>query len=382
MIFFFTGQPGHGKTLHALDRLLEFKDKGRAVYACNVRDLQHAKAGIQPMTPDEFKTWPETLPAGSVVLVDECYEHGMMPKRAPGQKVPHWVEQLAKHRHLGHDFIFVCQSPTKQVDAFVHDLCEQHVHVRRRFGTRFVHLRIFDRFESRPEKSHPLVLKRTTLPKRPMGLYTSTEMDTSEKRVPWYYWAAVVLVLGSLIGAVWSMTRIDAQFDPDALPKGVPRGDGAPATARLGSTEGQSLGTPREYAEFHLPRFATMPWSAPVYDGRNVQADPLLLCMSSSGGGVDAQGEDRGPSCTCLTEQGTRYEIPEPQCRTVARHGMPYNPYRHRPQEQPSGPREVAQADVRRSGASDVPAFAGGSVGTAPRPMVDPSFGKITRATP
>lgn len=381
MIYLYTGQPGHGKTLHALDRLLEFKEQGRAVYACNIRDMQYEKAGIQPMTPDEFKTWPETLPAASVVLVDECYEHGMLPKRAPSQKLPHWVEQLAKHRHLGHDFILVCQSPTKQMDSFVHDLADEHIHVRRRFGTQFVHLRVFDRFEPRPHKAHPLKLVRKKLPKRPMGLYKSTELDTTEKKVPWYYWAAASLVLASLVGAVWSMTRINAEFDVDALPKGVPPGNGAAATVTGGATDSvRSLGTPREYAEAHLPRFATMPWTSKVFDDRRATADPLLLCMSSPGGGVDAQGDERGPSCTCLTEQGTRYEISEPQCRAVARYGMPYNPYRERRQDQPQ-PQHAAQTQ-RASVANEAPLFGGGSVGSAPRPMVDPTFGTITRARP
>lgn len=27
MIYWFTGQPGHGKTLHAIEKLLEYKDQ-------------------------------------------------------------------------------------------------------------------------------------------------------------------------------------------------------------------------------------------------------------------------------------------------------------------------------------------------------------------
>lgn len=44
------------------------------------------------------------------------------------------MRELAKHPHRGLDFIFVSQSPAKQVDEFVHDLIERHIHVRRRFG--------------------------------------------------------------------------------------------------------------------------------------------------------------------------------------------------------------------------------------------------------
>ncbi|WP_234817189.1 zonular occludens toxin domain-containing protein [Xanthomonas citri] len=141
MIYWFTGQPGHGKTLHAIEKLLEYKDQGRMVFACNIREFDYEKTGVLEMTPEQFRDWPNFMPDGAVALVDEAYEHGMLPKRPPGSKVPHHVEQLAKHRHRGLDFIFVSQSPDKQCDQFVHDLIERHVHVRRRFGTKFVHLR-------------------------------------------------------------------------------------------------------------------------------------------------------------------------------------------------------------------------------------------------
>lgn len=331
MIYFYTGQPGHGKTLHALERLIQFKEQGRVVYAVNVRDLQYEKLGIQPMTPEEFKTWPDTLPGGSVVLVDECYEHGMIPKRAPGQKIPHWVEQLAKHRHSGHDFILVCQSPTKQIDSFVHDLCERHVHVRRRFGTQFVHLREFDRFEPRPEKAHPLVLKRTTLPKRPMGSYTSTVLDTTEKKIPWYYFAAAFLVVFICLAVWWSARGVSNTLDPNKPRSAVTTpGDGGTTAPGVGAAFGatQSLGNAVEYAQLHAPRFETMPWTAPVYDGRSVTADPQLFCMSTTGG-LDALGDTKEPSCSCRTEQGTIYDsLSIEQCLFVAKSGTPYNHYK------------------------------------------------------
>lgn len=37
-------------------------------------------------------------------------------------------------------------------------------------------------------------------------------------------------------------------------------------------------------------------------------------------------GEVEEGSCTCLTEQGTRYRMAEPVCRMVARNGQ-YEPY-------------------------------------------------------
>lgn len=65
-----------------------------------------------------------------------------------------------------------------------------------------------------------------------------------------------------------------------------------------------------------------MPWTAEVFDQRPVVADPQVFCMSS----VPTASDPREASCTCMTEQGTRYDLPQPMCRTLARNGAPYNP--------------------------------------------------------
>ncbi|SEP38060.1 zonular occludens toxin domain-containing protein [Rhodopseudomonas pseudopalustris] len=333
MIYWYTGQPGHGKTLHGIERLLEFKDQGRIVYACNIREFDYAKTGVLEMTPEQFRDWPNFLPDGAVALVDEAYEHGMLPKRPTGSKVPPHVEQLAKHRHKGLDFIFISQSPDKQCDQFVHDLIERHVHVRRRFGTKFVDLREFDKFEARAEKATPLVTKRRTLPKRPMGMYKSTELDTTERRIPWYVIALPVLAVAAVLMMYFAFGRMDKRMNGGDSPavggtaQAATPHDGAPATA--GGAAAPSPAQPlKDYVDKFLPRIPSQPWSAPVYDGAlSLPAEPpRIFCMSSLGG-ENGLGEQDKPSCTCVTEQGTRYELAdEPTCRMVARSGQ-YEPY-------------------------------------------------------
>ncbi|EMT5434786.1 zonular occludens toxin family protein [Stenotrophomonas maltophilia] len=335
MIYWYTGQPGHGKTLHGIDRLLEFKDQGRAVYACNIREFDYAKAGVLEMTPEQFRDWPNFLPDGAVALVDEAYEHNMLPKRPPGSKVPTHVEQLAKHRHRGLDFIFISQSPDKQCDQFVHDLIERHVHVRRRFGTKFVHLREFDRFESQAEKATPLVVKRKALPKRPMGLYKSTELDTTERKIPWYYVALPVAVVGGLGLMYYTFGNMGERLGGGTATPPSPSAqsahatlDGASATAG-GAGAARGTKTIREYVDQFMPRIPSEPWSAPAYDNAISlpTAAPRLFCMSSLAG-ENANGDQGEASCTCFTEQGTRYQLAdEPTCRYIARHGQ-YEPFR------------------------------------------------------
>lgn len=349
MIYWYTGQPGHGKTLHAIDHLLDFKAKGRIVYACNIRKFDHAKTGVLEMTPEQFKDWPNFLPDGAVALVDEAYEHGMLPKRPPGSKVPHHVEQLAKHRHRGLDFIFVSQSPDKQCDQFVHDLIERHIHVRRRFGTKFVALREFDRFEAHAEKATPLVTRRHALPKRPMGTYESTELDTTERRVPWYFYALPVLLVGGLGMMYYTFGSMGkrlgsgeaSQPAPSASGKQAAAPDGAVATGGAAGVSPKNI-TAAEYAKRFIPRVPSEPWSAPAYDDvLSLPSEaPRLFCMSSMGG-VNAQGKHADPSCSCVTEQGTLYVVDEPTCRFVARRGQ-YEPYRdERDDRYADGPTQV-----------------------------------------
>lgn len=352
MIFWYTGQPGHGKTVFAIDKLLEYKAQGRLCFVCNVKEFNFDATGCLEMTPEQFRNWMDFLPDGAVALVDEAYEHGMLPKRSASSKVPEHVEQLAKHRHRGIDFIFVCQSPSTQVDSFVHDLIEEHYHVRRRFGLPLAHIRRFDRYERNPEKAHPITITRRKYPKKRFALYKSTSIDTSEKRVPWFYWATGALVLFLLVGTWYTVGRVKSRLTPqetqDAARRNV-TSDGASATAR-GTMQGKDLGTATDYARLHLPRFDTMPWTAKAYDDRSITADPQIYCLSS----LPADDDPRPPSCTCLTEQGTVYEISQPQCRRIAHKGPVYNPYRQQqaPQQPPGWGAGVQAPAVEATGGS------------------------------
>ena len=363
MIYWYTGQPGHGKTLHAIDHALNFRDEGRLVYVGNVRGFKHDQARVLPISPEQFTDWMNFLPDGAVCFIDEAYEHGMLPKRPPGSRVPDHVRELAKHRHRGLDFIFVSQSPAKQVDEFVHDLIERHIHVRRRFGLPFAHLRIFDRFERNPEKGHPLILKRVKLPKRPMGLYESTVLDTTEKKIPWYYIALAVL-LPCVIWGAWHMVhRVESGLKGEGTTAAAPAAlaskkggseDGARATAEQPTAAEPSAKELRrtDYVAWLTPRVPSQPWTAPAYDHLSVPPQPpRVFCMASKS---DA-GND---TCGCVTEQGTRYLLELRQCLAIARWGQ-YEPFLDEQQgdrkrlDDATQLRRLSERDAQRIGAAD-----------------------------
>lgn len=369
MIYQFTGQPGHGKTLSAMALALKFKDEGRLVYACNIRDLDYQKSGFLPMTPEDFINWCEFLPDGCVCFVDEVYEHGMMPKRPPGSRVPHHIEQLAKHRHRGIDFIFVCQSPKHQVDNFAHDLIDQHYHVRRRFGTKWIVVKEFDHYEANPLRAHPLNLKRCELPKRPMGMYVSTELDTTKRNIPWYYIAipiVLVIVIAMTIYSFYSVKKGLSNDTPEMRAKALAGENGAvakvePAKAVAPHQETDKPLSMEEYIARFVPRIDSQPWSAPAYDELPIpQNPPRVFCMSS--------GEPTN-SCRCITDQGTSYEMRYPTCIIIARHGQ-YEPYLDvvsNNSKQSNAPQQIdylfdARDQQRRNQYSDAQQLTGSSV--------------------
>lgn len=373
MIFWYTGAPGHGKTLHAIEHALRFRDEGRPVYVCNVNGFKYEEAHCHRMEPEDFRNWMDFLPDGAVALVDEAYEHGMLPKRPPGSKVPPHVEQLAKHRHRGLDFIFVSQSPAKQIDEFIHDLIERQVHCRRFYGLPLVKLKKFDYLERNPVKAHANATQWVRLPKRPRGLYTSTVMDTSASRLPAHYvvFAIALPVLGYF--GYNNFMSLDAKTT-DAKPiTGAKAGGtehGALATGE-GPTVVAKPATPtreQDYWGWLQPRIVGQPWTAPAYDRLNVpQQAPRIFC-AATGAGEDAQGEHQSGSCTCVTEQGTRYALEEKHCRMLAREGQ-YEPFRdevigdRRRLDDGTQRRELAERMARASEGAISPAG-----GSAPAP--------------
>lgn len=351
MFYQYTGQPGHGKTVLGIEFALEMKEKAdrlhaeepskhpvRELYVCNVRDFNHGSCGALELTPDEVKNWHnEPRFDHAIILVDEAYEHGMFPRRPPGRPVPEHVQLVAKHRHRGIDFVMICQSPKKQMDDFLHDLIEEHYHIRRRYGLPFVNIRRWDRFEPNPEKADPLTTKRRGYPKHIFKLYTSTKYDTSEKRVPWFYWAALAIVIAFAVVAPLTWNRVSARLNGETRSAKEPermRADGAPATAAKPAAQGTSRdrGTTEDYVSSLMPRVPGQPWSAPIYDGLSVSGDPPRLFCMATAPGTDGDGVFRGASCSCITEQGTRYAMPMPECNAIAINGQ-YEPFLKREQK-------------------------------------------------
>ncbi len=334
MLFVYTGSLGHGKTANAIDHLFKYRDQGRPCYVCNVKKFDYEKTGCLPMTPEQFRDWMNFLPDGSAALIDEAYEHEMLPKRPPGAKVPLHVQEIAKHRHRGIDFIIVCQSPARQIDDFVHDFIEWHTHCRKFYGLPIFRLKKFSYMERNPVKATATTTVWRLLPKRVKGVYVSTVEDTSEASVPWYFWGLGIGLPAVCFFAWRQFHSVEDSFKSKgasavvATAKANGTEHGASATGE-GTVADKPSAPTREsdYWAWLQPRIVGQPWTAPAYDRLSVPAQaPRIFCAATEAG-EDAQGNQAERSCTCVTEQGTRYALEEKHCRMLAREGQ-YEPFR------------------------------------------------------
>lgn len=317
MIYLKTGQPGHGKTLRAVQMALEFKAKGREVYAHGVRGLKYADAGFHELT--DATKWQD-LPDGAVIFIDECYT--VFPKGGGTAKVPDFIEKLATHRHRGFDFILVCQQASKQLHPFIQGLVDQHEHIRRKFGFKKSVILTWDRYESNTRNSDSKKLWSFPGALMKRNLYESTVQDTTEKRIPWWLWAFPVLigVIAYMVHSSKDFWSGKAQGDEPAQVQG--KTSGHPLTSGGGESQPKR---PEDLAKWLTARVPGQPWTAPAYDDRPVVSEPELYCIAVDDG-----------RCSCITEQGTKYAVEANLCRALA-HGGAYNPTRRpqQPQQQP-----------------------------------------------
>jgi hypothetical protein len=304
-----TGQPGHGKTQWAIAQARKFVKDGRTVFAGNVRGLKYEAAGFVPL--ERFDQW-ESLPDGSVVLWDECYD--ALPQRGAGRPVPPHVEALARHRHRGFDFLLICQQP-RQIDSFVSGLVERHVHCRRRFGTSLVRIREWDKMEREPERGTALVTATWTLDRSVWPLYESATVHTVKRRIPWYVYALPITLCAVLYGAYSVPAGMVERAQEDGAATGAAATGAVPGLVAGAASEVPTLRQTDPMA-YMRPRVAGAPWTAPAYDGVELGPPPQLACMSSA------------KRCVCVTaDQGTQWLLEEDLCRLTARYGR-YDPTR------------------------------------------------------
>lgn len=352
-----TGLRGNGKTLRAVGLMKEHVAAGRPVFASNFSGLN--VPGVQLL--DDPRQW-EDLPPESVLFVDEAQRYWR--SRRSGDPSPE-VVAMETQRHTGISMVLLTQQPT-YLDKHVRGLVDRHFHLIRRAGLEMSQVYEWERCKDEPENPTNMELAEKSVfnfPKEDYSAYTSAEVHTIKRRIPM---RVKLMAAGAVavVGMMWfALDKMKSSAIPETEAAPVASAAGT-ATGKAASSESVTYRTAQEYMDAMRPRIAAVPWSAPAYDGREIVAEPVAYCMKS-GPGLDGNGKHAAGRCGCLTEQGTRYDMPDASCRAVVDMGGVYNPFK--------APERDGERAWREPGAGQGPA-----VEDAPASAVAPvAMGKV-----
>lgn len=335
MLTLITGQPGNGKTLHALYLVEKLrKETGRVVYYWNIKGLQ---LPWEPMgDPSTFGRWKEgiepdmsvierwwELPAGAIIFIDEA--QGVFRPRGRSGPVPPIVAHLETHRHSGHDIFMLTQHP-QLIDMAVRKLAGRHIDVVRRFGREAATVYQWElvRDPSSDKDRREALKTKWVYPRELYGKYSSAELHTVRRDFP----LKLILRLGAL--AAVCLAAIGYAY---VKISGLTGDDQVPATeegfdqVQLDSTPVFGPRPAFWSGEARTARLEDRPESAPLYDHlQEVRSQPLIAgCYSlvyESGMVMD---------CRCYTDQRTRAKVSVSQCIEWVRDGE-YDPRREQRQ--------------------------------------------------
>lgn len=368
MLIIISGQPGNGKSLRAMALMHEEHERNAEAVKQGKEQPRRFFTNIAGATVDENPQafeWVEKLPDhndwtklpdGSFVIYDEAHSDGntvglerygrLFPATGkPGESDDPRIRAMSTHRHRGFDIVLVTQWPSK-IHHNVRQLAGKHIHMNRAMGLARAGSLTWSRVQADPydeqqrEKAEEEIW---SFPPALYGRYKSATLHTAtyKFRIPKKALGALasLLMMVAVGWGLWFFVFKPAKADEStgehkeqAAEALAPLGAGAPPPEEekpRWKKDPNEPGYGADYARDHLPRFPSMPWTAPIFDERQVVADPILVC-AEAGAGEDVNGNWRDASCTCLTEQGTTYDMPDGECRAIARKGPRYNPYKVR----------------------------------------------------
>lgn len=353
MITLITGAPGSGKSA-ALVSLLSELEKNRTIYVSGIPDLAVPHIDLDKLAAETYAEddplrvayklqsgnkdpsgpnfWPELVPDGSLIVVDECQR--VWRPRGPGSKVPLDISAMETHRHRGLDFYIITQAP-RLVDSNIRGLVGRHVHLR--------DIGILGRWWYEwPEcaescgaswKNAP-IKKRYRLDKAVFSKYKSASVHIKPIRsLPWMLVVLIVaLLLTAFLGyKVYRIVTLKSGPAPDVH---------QPGASGLDALKGRPSGppglqsVPYDITSF-TPRVSSRPESAPAYDGLRV-----VVAMPKVTAGYCA-GEDE---CKCYTDQGTDAGLSVSECRRFVTN-PPFDPYRVKRVDQSPSSGHTAQSE-------------------------------------
>ena len=344
MLYLITGPNGGGKTLRSIVKMHELRAQGLNVYAHGYHGL---KLGWVDQTLDP-RDWKQ-MPPGSVMFVDEAQK--VWRTRRGNKEPPQELYDMEEHRYQGIDIYLISQDPS-YLDSHIKGLVHKHWHCIPH-GNKCSRVFEFNECQDNTKSMIKRANAQFTVWDHPVKHYDDYEsamVHLDKPKIPWRQRLGKPMLYGGILGCAVIMYLLIWGPTPKAS---ASEGGGVPAAQRASSLFGNGVGiaaaapvTPEGWLAAHSPLVPAFPVSAPVYAGRSVQDYPRPYCMAS--------GVNGSESCTCLTQQGTKYDMDLFECVRLAHDGPAFDPYL--PKAEASGTAIAPLASDKASmGSSAVP---------------------------
>lgn len=236
-----TGVPGSGKSLYAVWNLVRtmigqtvkkqredgtFEELPRIVYTnINGLLLDHELiegGGVWKKNKDEtwdyegneqgFRNWHRWAKPGTFICMDEFQK--MWPPRPNGAPIPPDIQTLDTHRHMGVDFVLICQN-VNNIDRHVVGLVDRHLHVRRVANMPFATVYEWDHCSRSLLYKNAMSKIPFRYPAAAYKLYKSAEVHTKQRRkLPFVLWFILAGVAGVAYAVPTLTDRISSRINP------------------------------------------------------------------------------------------------------------------------------------------------------------------------
>lgn len=314
MFYLFTGQPGSQKTANMINFVLSDPQfKNRPVYFYNINSC--VVPNWTEITEDQLKDWPNFLPEGAVLLIDEAQE--IWRPAAWDKTPPIHVTGLERHRQRGFDIIATTQHPML-IHTAVRRQVQQHRHYTKNYGLRSKALS-WEKCVNDPDDHFAKKEAESlsgSVPKETYSYYQSTVLNTHKKRIPkkliYVALGFVVVVAGLTNFALDLLNRPDQIREQSGIVESV---TDAIKPAAPTSSEFKFPRDPDEYMKLFKPRIDGLAHTAPIYDElQKPVVSPRTFCVRVHRSDAD--------TCNCYSQQATHLNVGLAMCNKLIDQGL------------------------------------------------------------
>ncbi len=315
-----TGQPGDGKTLYTITKVIEYIEECNSDKNTELHNRPVWYYGINQVAPHlgwqelkDPKFWVK-CPKGSIIIIDEAQEH--FPPQKQGSERPEHFKRFATHRHSGYDIYLITQN-AMNIDFRVRSMVNVHWHLSRKFGMpkatvyRFTKVQNPDDYFAKKEA----IVSTFNYPEKNFDLYKSAEVHTHKKTLPWkqiILYSSIFMALVAVCFYIYSVFAAKTEKYEKAETTEQVVINANTTTQKKPANIQTSRFDPSQY----VPEYKDLPYTAPVYDHLvQVRDYPKIDgCFS-----MTFNGE---VECTCNDQQGNYVEVSLSACEYFIEKGF------------------------------------------------------------